>query len=277
MANITASQVNELRKATGAGMMDCKKALVETDGDMEQAIDILRKKGQKIAAKRGDNEAKEGLVFALTSNDGKTGIILAFNCETDFVAKNSDFYNFVESLATIALDKLPENVDALKALPYNDKLSVEEKIVEQVGVVGEKLQLSKYKKLSADKVVAYIHPGNQLATLVAFNKSTDGLDEAGKQVAMQVAAMNPVAINKDGVSKDIIEKELEVGKELAIQEGKPAELAEKIAHGRLNKFFKENTLLSQQFISDNKLSVEQYLKNVDKELSVSEFERISLN
>lgn len=277
MANITASQVNELRKATGAGMMDCKKALVETNGDMEQAIDILRKKGQKIAAKRGENEAKEGLVFAMTTGDHKTGVILALNCETDFVAKNSDFYNFVESLTKIALEHLPESVDALKALPYNEKLSVEEKIVEQVGVVGEKLDLSKYEVVKAEKVVAYIHPGNQLATLVGFSKSVDGIEEAGKQVAMQVAAMNPVAINKEGVSKEVIDKELEIGKDLAIQEGKPAEMAEKIAHGRLNKFFKENTLLSQAFISDNKLSVEQYLKNVDKDLSVSKFERISLN
>lgn len=277
MAKITASQVNELRKATGAGMMDCKKALVETDGDMEQAIDILRKKGQKIAAKRGDNEATEGLVFALTTDDNKSGVIISLNCETDFVAKNRDFYDFVESIAKIALDKLPENTEELKSLPYNDKLSVEEKITEQIGVIGEKLDLSKYGKITAEKVIAYIHPGNQIATLVGFNKSVDGIDEAGKQVAMQVAAMNPVAINKDGVSKEVIDKELEVGKEQAIEEGKPADLAEKIAHGRLNKFFKENTLLSQQFISDNKINVEQYLKGVDNDLSVSDFQRFSLN
>lgn len=277
MSNITASQVNELRKITGAGMMDCKNALVETNGDMEQAIDILRKKGQKIAAKRGDNEAKEGLVFALTANDGKTGIIMALNCETDFVAKNSDFYNFAETIAKIALKNLPNSIDELKKLAFDDKLTVDEKIIEQIGVIGEKLDLSSYAVVSADRVIAYIHPGNQLATLVGFNKSGDILEEAGKQIAMQVAAMNPIAVNKEGVSKEVIDKEIEIGKELAIQEGKPADMAEKIAMGRLNKFFKENTLLNQDFISDSKLTVEQYLKGVDKDLSVSEFKRISLN
>lgn len=277
MGKISASQVNELRKKTGAGMMDCKKALVETDGDMDQAIDLLRKKGQKVAAKRGDNEASEGLVVAETTSDNKVGVLVTLNCETDFVAKNDDYRKFVDSIVAVAIDKQPNTLEELKALPYNEKLSVEEKITEHVGVVGEKLDLSYYEKISSDYVVAYNHPGNQLATLVGFNKGNDSIAEAGKQVAMQVAAMNPIALNKDSVSEDIIAKEIEVGKELAIQEGKPAEMAEKIAQGRLNKFFKENTLLSQAFVRDNKKSVEQFLKETEDGLTVVDFKRNSLN
>jgi len=275
--SITASQVNELRKKTGAGMMDCKNALVESNGDMEQAIDLLRKKGQKIAAKRGDNEAKEGLVFAETSADGSVGVLVALNCETDFVAKNEDFSNFVMSIVKIALANKPESIDALKALKYDDKLTVEEKIVEQIGVIGEKLDLSKYELIHAPCVVAYNHPGNQLATLVALNKGGDVASNAGKQVAMQVAAMNPIALNQEGVDADTIKREIEIGKELAIQEGKPADMAEKIAEGRLGKFFKENTLLSQPFVRDNKVTVEQFLKQEDKELAAVDFKRIALS
>ncbi len=275
--SITASQVNELRKKTGAGMMDCKNALVESNGDMEQAIDLLRKKGQKIAAKRGDNEAREGLVFAEASADGSFGVLLALNCETDFVAKNDDFRNFVQSLVNIALTNKAESAEALKAMKYDDKLTVEEKIVEQIGVIGEKLDLSKYELVSASQVVPYNHPGNQLATLVALNKAGDVSENAGKQVAMQVAAMNPIALNAEGVDADTIQREIEIGKELAIQEGKPADMAEKIAEGRLGKFFKENTLLSQPFVRDNKLTVEQFLKQEDKELTVVDFKRVALS
>lgn len=275
--SITASQVNELRKKTGAGMMDCKNALVESNGDMEQAIDLLRKKGQKIAAKRGDNEAKEGLVFAETSADSSYGVLVALNCETDFVAKNDDFRNFVQSIVNIALANKPESVDALKALKYDDKLTIDEKIVEQIGVIGEKLDLSKYELVNAPCVVAYNHPGNQLATLVALNKSGEVAANAGKQVAMQVAAMNPIALNQEGVDADTIQREIEIGKELAIQEGKPADMALKIAEGRLSKFFKENTLLSQPFVRDNKLTVEQFLKQEDKELTAVDFKRIGLS
>jgi elongation factor Ts len=276
MANITASQVNELRKKTGAGMMDCKKALVESEGDMEQAIDLLRKKGQKVAAKRGDNEAAEGLVVATTINDDKTGILLALNCETDFVAKNDDYRVFVDSLIKVAADNLPSSTEELKGLKYDDKLTVEEKITEQVGVVGEKLDLSAFEVINADTVVAYNHPGNQLATLVGLNKDGNNVAEAGKQVAMQVAAMAPIALNKEGVDQNTIDRELEIGKELAIQEGKPAEMAEKISQGRLNKFFKENTLLSQPFIKDNKKTVEQMLKDEDGDLTVTDFKRVAL-
>lgn len=273
---ITAADVNNLRKQTGAGMMDCKNALVETNGDFEAAVDVLRKKGQKVAAKRGENEAKEGVVFAQTTTDGKTGVVLALNCETDFVAKNDDFRNFVQSIVDIAISKLPSNTEALLNEAYNEKLTVNEKITEQVGVVGEKLDLSGFEIIKAEKVVAYNHPGNQLATLVGLNSGSDVADDAGKQVAMQVAAMNPLSLNKDGIDANTIERELEVGKELAIQEGKPADMAEKIAQGRLNKFFKENTLLSQDFVRDNKLSVEQFLATSEAGLTVVDFKRIAL-
>ena len=274
---ITASEVNKLRQQTGAGMMDCKNALVEANGDFEVATDLLRKKGQKIAAKRGDNDANEGFILAQTSTDGKTGIIMTLNCETDFVAKTSSFVAFVQSLMDISLDKLPATTEELNALAFDDKLTVEQKIVEHVGVIGEKLVLANYSKVSADKVVAYNHPGNQLATIVALNSGTEVAEDAGKQVAMQVAAMNPLALNKDGIDASTIARELEVGKELAIQEGKPAEMADKIAQGRLNKFFQESTLLSQPFVRDNKVSVEQFLSSTEKGLTVTDFKRFSLS
>ena len=274
---ITASDVNKLRQQTGAGMMDCKNALVEANGDFEAAVDILRKKGQKVAAKRGENEASEGLVFAQTSADNKVGVLLTLNCETDFVAKNDTYRNFVQSLVDIAMKNLPATAEELKGLKYDDKLTVEEKITEQVGVIGEKLDLSGYAVVKGDTVVAYNHPGNQLATLVALNKGGETVAEAGRQVAMQVAAMNPIALNKDGVDARTIEREIEVGKELAIQEGKPADMAEKIAQGRLTKFFKENTLLSQEFIRDNKVTVEQFLDSTENGLTVTEFKRFSLS
>jgi elongation factor Ts len=274
---ITAAEVNKLRQQTGAGMMDCKNALVEANGDFETAIDLLRKKGQKIAAKRGDNEAKEGLIFAQASEDGTAGAILTLNCETDFVAKNEGFRNFVQSLVDIALANMPASLEDLKALPYDAKLSVDEKLIEQIGVLGEKLDLSKYETLKAGKVVAYNHPGNQLATLVALNSGSDAAEDAGKQVAMQIAAMNPIALDKNGVDARTIEREIEVGKDLAIQEGKPADMAEKIAMGRLNKFFQENTLLSQQFVRDNKVTVEQFLSSTEKDLTIVDFKRFSLS
>ncbi len=275
---ITASDVNKLRQQTGAGMMDCKNALVEANGDFEAAVDILRKKGQKIAAKRGDNDAKEGVIMAQASADGKSGVILALNCETDFVAKNDGYVALVQSLVDIALAKLPATAEELKALPYDDRLSVEEKITEQVGVIGEKLDLSSYAVINSNKVVAYNHPGNQLATLVGLSSDASAnIEEAGRQVAMQVAAMNPIAIDKDGVDARTIEREIEVGKDLAIQEGKPADMAEKIALGRLNKFFQENTLLSQAFVRDNKMTVEQFLNSTEKDLKVTDFKRFSLS
>jgi elongation factor Ts len=274
---ITAADVNKLRQQTGSGMMDCKNALVEADGDFEAAIDLLRKKGQKIAAKRGENEAKEGVIIAQASEDGKTGVVLTLNCETDFVAKNDAFRGFVQSLVDIASKNMPSSIDELKALPFDDKLSVDEKITYQIGMVGEKLDLSNFATMSADKVVAYNHPGNQLATLVALNSGSDAAEDAGKQVAMQVAAMNPIALDKNGVDARTIEREIEIGKELAIQEGKPAEMADKISLGRLNKFFQDNTLLSQQFVRDNKVTVEQFLGSTEKGLTVTGFKRFSLS
>ena len=274
---ITAADVNKLRQQTGSGMMDCKNALVEADGDFEAAIDLLRKKGQKIAAKRGENEAKEGVIIAQASEDGKTGVVLTLNCETDFVAKNDAFRGFVQSLVDIASKNMPASIDELKALPFDDKLSVDEKITYQIGMVGEKLDLSNFATMSADKVVAYNHPGNQLATLVALNSGSDAAEDAGKQVAMQVAVMNPIALDKNGVDARTIEREIEIGKELAIQEGKPAEMADKISLGRLNKFFQDNTLLSQQFVRDNKVTVEQFLGSTEKGLTVTGFKRFSLS
>lgn len=274
---ITASEVNKLRQQTGAGMMDCKNALVESNGDFEAAVDILRKKGQKVAAKRGDNEANEGLVFAEVTDGGKTGIVLKLSCETDFVAKNDNFRSFVDSLLKVAIANKPSSADELKGMKYDEKLTIEEKITEQVGVIGEKLDLSGYALLTAEQVVAYNHPGNQLATLVALNKVGETAEDAGKQVAMQVAAMNPLALSKDGIDEATIARELEVGKDLAIQEGKPAEMAEKISHGRLNKFFKENTLLSQEFIRDNKMTVEQFVASVEGGLAVTDFRRLALS
>ena len=274
---ITAADVNKLRQQTGAGMMDCKNALVEANGDFEAAIDILRKKGQKIAAKRGGNDAKEGVILAQATADGTAGVILTLNCETDFVAKNDGYVSLVQSLVDIALTNLPESVEALKALPYDSRLSVDEKITEQIGVIGEKLDLSGYAVVRAANVVAYNHPGNQLATLVGLTIAGEEVAEAGRQVAMQVAAMAPIAINKDGVDERTIEREIEIGKELAIQEGKPADMAEKIAMGRLNKFMKENTLLNQEFIKDGKMTVSQYMKSADKDLTATGFIRFSLS
>tara|TARA_B110000438_G_C15706029_1_gene603214 strand:+ start:38 stop:865 length:828 start_codon:yes stop_codon:yes gene_type:complete len=272
---ISAKDVNELRKKTGSGMMDCKKALVESNGDMQGAIDFLRKKGQKIAAKRGDRDAKEGLVIAKTTQDGSKGVLVCLNCETDFVAKNEDFSKLANTIATIASNNSPSNVDALLSLSFDGNgLSIGDKITEQTGVIGEKIEISGYELIEAVQVVAYNHPGNQIATIVGLNG--DAEDE-GRQVAMQVAAMNPIALDKDSVSEEVVAREIEVGKELAIQEGKPAEMAEKIAMGRLNKFFKESTLLNQAFIRDNKKTVQQFLKETSPDLSVTDFKRISLS
>ncbi len=272
--SITAADVNNLRKQTGAGMMDCKNALVEANGDMEAAVDILRKKGQKVAAKRGDRDATEGLVVAVTNPDSSQGAIIVLNCETDFVAKNDDFVNFANKIADIAINSNPSNLDDLKSKDF-DGMSIADKIIEQTGVIGEKIDLSKFESISAETVYAYNHPGNRIASVVGLNKG--GNADAAKDVAMQIAAMDPIALNKEGVSQDVIDREIEVGKDLAIQEGKPAEMAEKIAMGRLNKFFKENTLLNQQYIKDNKKTIQDFLSGVEQDLTVTEFKRFSLS
>jgi len=275
MSQIKAADVAKLRKMTGAGMMDCKNALGETDGDFDAAIDILRKKGQKLASKRADREASEGAVLAKTSSDNTYGAIIALNCETDFVAKNIDFVKFAQNILDIAIENKPANLDELKALEINGK-KIEDEIINQIGVIGEKLELSYFESVTGEFVSSYIHPGNMLSTIASFNKS--GFDEqVGKDIVMQIAAMSPVALDKDDVPEEVIAKEIEIGKDQAIQEGKPADLAEKIAKGRLNKFFKESTLLNQQFVKDNKLSIKDYLVKTDKGLTVTAFKRFTLN
>lgn len=272
---ITAADVNKLRQITGAGMMDCKKALTEANGDFDAAIDLLRKQGQKVAAKRADRDATEGLVIAMTSADGTKGVLVCTNCETDFVAKNADFTAMAERMATIALEKGLNNVDALKSAAYDSNgMTIAEKLIEQTGVIGEKIDVSACSEVVAPFVYAYNHPGNKVASIVGLNKP--GFETAAKDVAMQIAAMGPIALNKESVPQSVVEKEIEIGKELAIQEGKPADMAEKIAMGRLNKFFKESTLLAQEFIKDNKMNVEQYLQSQDKGLTATDFKRHSL-
>lgn len=270
-ATITASDVNKLRTMTGAGMMDCKKALTETDGDFEAAIDLLRKKGQKVAANRSDREAKEGRIVALTN--GTRGILVALNSETDFVAINDDFKKTADAFAQIALDKVPTDLAALLALPY-EGMTIGEKVIEMVGRIGEKIELAKYEQVAATHVVAYNHPGNKLACIVGFNKPVS--EEIGKNVAMQVAAMAPVALDKDDVDTSLLERELEIAREMIRAEGKPEEMVEKIAQGKIAKFYKEFTLLNQEFIKDNKKSIRQYLQDSDKELTVTGFKRIIL-
>jgi elongation factor Ts len=277
MANITAADVNKLRKQTGAGMMDCKKALVETNGDFEKAIDVLRKKGQKVAAKRSDRDANEGLVLAETNANGKKGVLIVLNCETDFVAKNEEFGKVANTILNVAMDQAPANLEALLSMNYNGGgLSIEEKLTEEVGKIGEKITLSAYEIIEADAVVAYNHPGNKLASMVGLNNNSDVVTELGRDIAMQIAAMAPVALDKDDVSQELIDRELEIGKEQARAEGKPEEMLEKIAMGKLGKFYKENTLLNQQFIKDNKKTIAQLLKETDSNLKVTGFKRIAL-
>ena len=274
MAEIKAADVAKLRKMTGAGMMDCKKALQEADGAFDKATEIIRKKGQAVANKRADREATEGVVLAKASGDGKKGFIIVLNCETDFVAKNDDFIKFTESILDLALENQPANLEELNSLSLSGK-TVSDAVTEQIGIIGEKLELSFYNKIDATQVTAYIHPGNKLASIIGLNQAVSN-EQVGKDVAMQVAAMSPVALDKDDVPQDIQDKEIEIGKEQARKEGKPEAILEKIATGKLNKFFKENTLLNQDFVKENKKSVKQYLQEIDKELTVTGFIRFSL-
>ena len=275
MAVINAADVAKLRRVTLAGMMDCKKALEESEGNFDKAIEIIRKKGQAVANKRADRDATEGVVFSKVVPDGKMGAIIVLNSETDFVAKNADFIAFATKIIDLALAKKPANLEELKSLPL-DGGKVAEKIVEYVGIIGEKVELSYYEKIEAPHVQAYIHPGSKLATLVGFSKS--GVDvQVYKDIAMQVAAMNPVAIDKDFVKPETIAQEIEIGKEQARLDGKPENMLEKIAQGKLAKFFKESTLLNQDFVKDNKLTIKQYLQSAAKDLTVTDFKRYSLN
>ena len=274
---ISAQDVNKLRKATGAGMMDCKKALVEADGDFEAAVDLLRAKGQKISAKRADRETSEGAVFVNTNDAGTTGYVLALNCETDFVAKNDDFVNIGKEILGVASSNDVANVEALTSSALSDGRLISEHLTDLMGKIGEKIEISSYEKVSGDVVVPYIHSNSKLGVLVSLaGAKGDSVTEAGKDVAMQIAAMNPIALNKESVSQEAIDRELEVGKEQARSEGKPEEMIEKIANGKLNKFFKENTLLSQPFVKDSSKNIEKMLQEVDSNLTVAEFKRVNI-
>ena len=272
---ISAADVNKLRQQTGAGMMDCKKALTETNGDFEAAIDFLRKKGAKVAASRQDRESNEGVVIARSSADGKTGVIIELNCETDFVAKNADFVAFANAIADVAVANTPASVEELYALEV-DGQKISEAVIEKTGTIGEKIGVSKLEVVTGEKVISYIHGNYRLGVLVALSANVAGADEAGKDVSMQIAAMNPIAIDKDGVDATTIQREMEIAKEQIRAEGKPEEMVEKIAAGKLNKFYKDNTLLNQEFVKDSSKTIAQFLNGVDKGLTVTAFKRVAL-
>ncbi len=271
MAEIKAADVSKLRKVTGAGMMDCKKALQEAEGNFDKAIEIIRKRGQAIANKRADREASEGTVQAKVENG--FGAMISLNCETDFVAKNENFVTFAKSILDVAIAEKPADLEALKALKINGKV-IEELVTEQSGIIGEKLELAYYEKLQAPYTKEYNHAGNNLATLVGFSKEVD--EQVAKDVAMQVAAMSPVAVSADDVPAETIESEKRIGREKALAEGKPENIVDKIAEGMVKKFLKENTLLSQEFTKDSKLTVEEYIRKSDSEAKVTGFIRFAI-
>ena len=273
MAKITAAEVNKLRQSTGAGMMDCKKALVEADGNFDSAVEILRKKGQKVAANRADRDSSEGAVIAKVNDNNTKGVIVSLNCETDFVAKNDSFVQLATDLAELAINT--SSKEELLAADYKG-LSVQDKLTEQTGVIGEKIEIGDYRTMEAPFVGSYIHAGNKIAVLTGLSKNVDGAEEAAKNVSMQAAAMNPVALNEDGVDQTIIDKEIEIAKDQLREEGKPEEMLDNIAKGKIKRFFKDNTLVNQDFIKDNKLSVSAYVKSVDSDLEIVAFERVAL-
>ena len=274
--NISAKEVNELRQKTGSGMMDCKKALVEAGGDFDKAIDILRKKGQKVSAARSNRETSEGIVIYKLSSDEDKASILSFTCETDFVAKNEDFQELASRILDTAFENNFTSVEEILSSKL-DSMTIEQEIVNLIGKIGEKIELRQYENLEGEKIVPYIHAGNKLGVLVSLvNTTSVDYVAAGKDIAMQIAAMNPIALNKDGVDQSIIEKEIEIGKEQALKEGKPENIVEKIAQGKLQKFFKDNTLLSQTFVKDNSMTIESYLGTFSSDLSVEKFLRVSI-
>ena len=276
MINITASDVNKLRQMTGAGMMDCKKALQETEGDFDKAIDYLRKKGQKVAEKRADRAANEGIVLAKCTDDNKFGGVIMLNCETDFVGKTEEFKQFGKDIIELVVKNRPKTIEELLATGLGT-ITVNEKLNEMLGKTGEKIQLAGYEFIEAPFVTAYNHFGNRLATLIGMNKSDDkSIPEMSHELAMQVAAMSPIAVDQDDVSAKAIEREMEIGMDQARQEGKPEEMLEKIAAGKLAKFFKDRTLLNQDFVRESKKTVRQYLADYDKELTVTGFKRLML-
>lgn len=274
MTKITASEVNQLRKTTGAGMMDCKKALVEAEGDFDKAIEILRKKGQKVAAKRADRDSSEGAVIAKVNENATKGVVVSLNCETDFVAKNDSFVKMANDFADLALTV--SSKEELLALNYNG-ISIAEKLTEQTGVIGEKIEIGAFKTLEAPFVGSYIHAGNKIGVLTGLSKSAEGAEEVAKEVAMQAAAMNPVALNEDQVDTETVEKETEIAKDQLRQEGKPENMLDQIVKGKIQRFFKDNTLVHQAFIKDNKISVADHVKNtLGKDVDIVAFERIAL-
>jgi elongation factor Ts len=272
MVKITAADVNKLRKATGAGMMDCKKALVEAEGDFDKAIEILRKKGQKVAAKRADRDSSEGAVIAKVNESANKGVIISLNCETDFVAKNDDFVNLAHQLAELAL--ATGSKDEFLAADFNG-ISVQEKLTEQTGVIGEKIEIGAFKTIEAPFVGSYIHAGNKIAVVTGLSEAVDGAAAVAKDVAMQAAAMNPVALDENGVDQEVIDKEIEIAKDQLRAEGKPEAMLDNIAKGKLKRFFKDNTLVNQAFIKDNKQSVADYVKTIG-DVKVVGFERVAL-
>jgi elongation factor Ts len=270
--SITAADINKLRQATGAGMLDCRKALTESNGDFESAIDWLRKQGQKVAAKRSDREAKEGVILAKTTADNLAGIVLCISCETDFVSKNADFVAFAQLIADAAIANNVKSADELNEVSINGA-KVADLINDKLASIGEKIAVSKFERIEAPYVASYIHGSNRMGVLVGLTKSAE---EAGKDVAMQIAAMNPLAVDETSIPDDVIAREKEIAIELVKAEGKPAEMAEKIAMGKLNKFFKDNTLMAQAFVKDGNKSVADYLKGIDADLKVTEFKRVAL-
>lgn len=274
--NITAQDVNKLRQMTGVGIMDCKKALIEANGDFEAAVDLLRKKGQKVSANRAGRDAAEGVAIALTNTDGKFGVIVELNCETDFVAKNEEFGGFAHKVAELALAQKPANLDALQEMAIDGR-SISDHITDMTGKIGEKIVLSKFDFVEAEGVVSYIHGNKKIAVLVALNKGlNEAIEAAGKDAAMQIAALTPVAVDKDDVDIEVVKREIEIGKEQARTEGKPEEMLEKIAMGKLNKFYKENTLLNQDFVKDSSVTVGKMFDNVEKGLTCTSFIRVQV-
>ena len=273
---ITAQDVNKLRQMTGAGMMDCKKALTEADGDFDKAVEILRKKGQKVSASRSDRETSEGVVFIKESDDQQEAVLISLNCETDFVAKNDDFLQAGEDILAVAFKERPASVEELKQLKVGN-LTVDEKLSELVGKIGEKIEIGSYEVLKGETVVSYIHANKKLGVLVALANADGKGGEAGKDVAMQIAAMNPAALNEEQVDQATIDQELRIGREQAEAEGKPENILDKIAQGRLKKFFKDNTLENQAFVKDSSMTVSQYLDSVNKGMKVTEFKRVSVS
>ncbi len=275
--SITAADVNKLRQMTGAGMMDCKKALTEANGDFDAAIDFLRKAGQKVAAKRADNETNEGVVLVALNADHSNGKLIALACETEPVSKVADFNNLAKNILDAAVSSHAPSLHDLLAQPLADGRSVEGHIIELTGKIGEKINLAAYENVTAEKVVSYIHSNNKIGVLVAFdNVQGAEINEVGKDIAMQITAMKPVALDKDGVDADTIQREIEIGKDQARQEGKPEAMLEKIAVGKLEKFYKEQTLLNQQFVKDSSINIRQLLEQTQKGLTIVSFNRIAL-